>query len=335
MKADLADLLELIRSVSEPERGAKAASMLKERGQGELISQVARLSRLVDRFFVQAFTQGRGGGLRKALEELSSALEELHDALISARPWVSGKEDVILGLVSSVISDVERCIERLMAVELEENERARGVGEACTRIERISDFLRNAPSLGPSPSARDILDLVRRFVPDEEDLASYLMVIEMLKGVFRKRGFYRVLAELISSWFFRSKGAERGCVRPADIRAWASDVLKVEIAIKDVEKALKLLVERGDALGITKEGLVIIRPREEDARKVFDLARERYRETGSGVSAQLLSQRFGWCVEYASTLIDELVRRGWLFPGPSQLIPGAKEYYPPPEDEGA
>ena len=336
MEADSPSLLEpLIGSVSDPERSAEAASRLGEKGQGELVSQVARLSRLVDRFFVRIFTQGLDGALRRALEGLSSALEELHDALVSSRLWASDKESLALRLVSSVVGDVEEEIERLMSsCGSGAEDIVRRVEVARAKLEGASGFLREVSAIGPPTSPRDVVALVRRFIPGKEELASYLVVAGHLKSLYKKRGFHKLLAELVSSWFLRSRRASRGCVRPEDIRAWAADVLRMELTPRDVRKALDVLRERGDILKAASEKeLVVLRPREEDAQRAFELARKRYREAGSGVSAQLLSQRFGWCIEYASALLAELVRRGWLFPGPSQLIPGAEEYYPPPEDE--
>jgi len=336
LSAHLAQLIELIKSVANPEENADIASRLKRVGQGELISEVAKLSRLVDRSFTQAFITGLNGALRRALEELSSALEELHDVLISTRPWMSEGEELILRLIAHTLSDVGEAVERLMSSqEIDIRERARGIEEARVKLEGAADLVRRASSLGSSPSAQEVLSLVESTMPDEKELATYIVVMEAFRDLSKEGDFYKALAELISSWFVRSGRARRGCTRPADIRAWASDVLKMEVARRDLRRALKLLQERGDIVrGRSKRGLLVIRPREEDLKAAFELARERYRDTGSGINAQLLSQRFDWCVEYASALIDELVRRRWLFPGPSQLIPGAEEYYPPPEDEG-
>ena len=330
MSAAIPDMLELLKSVANPERAAEMASGLGRGGQGELISQVAKLSHLIDRFFIHAFVEGSDGALKKALEAFSNTLEELRDALITSSPWASVGENVLLCLSSMIMRDVERDIERLMASGGEEG--VEEVEEARSKLEEVSGLLKSASSIGPSSSPRAVLGLVRRLLPEGEELASYLMVTEVLKGLSREKDFYKALAEVIASWFSRSGRARGGCVRPADVRAWASDVLRVKVADKDVERALRLLKERGDILEArSKKGIFILRPREEDVEKALELARERYREVGSGVSAHLLSQRFGWCLEYASALIDELVRRRWLFPGPSKLMPGTEEYYPPPE----
>jgi len=322
-----------MRSVSDPDRYAEIASGLKVSSQGELVSHVAKLSRLLDSFFVHIFINNLNGMLKKELEELSSALEDLHDAIVLARPQAN--DEVVFCLIASVLEDVEKCIERMMASKEREIEKdLKELGEARLRLERISDALRNIAFLGPHPSARDVLATIRRFMPDEGELGGYLIVMKIIREFSKEKDFPKVLAELISSWFSKSKRGRGRCMRVADIRAWVADVLKMEVASKDVKKAVKLLIERGDVFRArSKKGLLVFKPKEEDIETVFELARERYRETGSGVSAQLLSQRFNWCLEYASAIIEELVKRGWLFPGPSQLIPGAEEYYPLPEGE--
>jgi len=329
------DIHELIQKLHDLRSNAELLDTLKPEGRPALLSRLRRIVHLLDRLFLRAFEDGLPGDLLSRIEDLSSSSEELHDDLLVADlppgPPTGTVWDLASLLITASLDEVEaglssalnRAGESFLKLVLDRSIRL---------VEGLRGLLREINQVSPSAPAHHILSSVPRLLPDKAGLAGYYVFLRVLpRYKTRRREFVNILAELISKKFLREEPPLGRCFSFYDVAEWASQVLKTGLSRDDITKALRILEERGDILILDmKRGLVVLPVEEEDLREVMELARERYRVSGSGVNANLLSEHFGWCLEYASRVIEELVRRKQLFPGPSKIGVG-EEYYPPPE----
>ncbi len=333
--------LTLINSISDPEARAREAAGLKPVEPGALFSQVARLAYRLDRLIVKMVLEGLDEGSLPRIRGLLTALEELHDLLIMTCSRFAGQPNTLTAhslasmLMADALSALEADLDRFLGSELTDPAEVTGWAEGAARlIQALSVFHREAIRLSPSAPAHELLPVVQRLLPGRAELANYVVLLALVRQMRHKRKELRaLLAELISRWLLRRPIARSGCLRLADLASEVAGLLGLKIDLDEVVGALDTLRKRGELLAIdTKRGIAVLAPRGEDLERAFELARERYKMQGSGITPQFLSQHLGWCPDYASAVVEELVRRKWLFPGPSQIIPGAVEYYPPPEE---
>ena len=339
---DDADLvLKLITIISEPEACSDLIPDLKPAGLEGLLLKTTEAAELLDELFTRAFREGMLTScdeLADRLERLSSALEAVHDALLLRVPTRSDVGQgrtawgLLLNLASTVLTEVVEALSQYVGpAGLDEEALTMWTGYASRTLEGLRDLLQEARGLGASAPPQRALDIVLACLPDKAELASYIILLDVMPVIKNdEQLFPRVLAEFLLKGLVSTWTAHRGCLSYRDAAMWLAKVLKMEVPRQAVSQALRLLEEEGVLSLDAQRKLAIMRPREEDLAEVMRLARERYAVSRAGVNPRLLSECFGWREEYAVAVIEELVAKRMLFPGPSR--PGVgRDYYPPPE----
>ena len=333
--------LTLMSSISDPEARAREAAGLKPLEPGALFSRVTRLAYRLDRLIVKVVLEGLGEGPSPEIGELLAALEELHDLLITTGPHMTGQPGTLTAsslasmLMADVLGSLEADLDRFLSSGPTSLSDVAGWARGAARlVQALSALRQETARLGISAPAHELLPVIQRLLPGRAELANYVILLALVRQMrHRKKELRALLAELISRWLLRGPLTRSGCLRLTDLVSEIAKLLNLEASLDEVAEALEVLRKRGELLAVdTKRGFAVLAPREHDLKQAFELAEERYRAQGSGITPSLLSQRLGWCPDYASAIVEELVRRKWLFPGPSQVIPGAVEYYPPPEE---
>ena len=333
MKISPSLLLSWAEVLSDPAGAAKQLSSVKPVGKIEILEKVIEIGRLLSTLISRAFSE-KARGAMKELQSASAALDELHSSLLDAPeiPFEEGRVGswgLFCVLAFSILSEVKAELNEVMASSsLAPDVLASWSSSLTGELKGLSALLELARVPSPGPPGLEFLRAISTNLPRRKDLAAMWVLLghapELRKD---KKAFPELLATLVERGMIRrGEGTRDGCLRLLDVISWTSRLLGLRVEPGEAKAALQILKARGVLSYVDEElGIALLRPREEDIRAAFEVARERCKHARARVSASSLVEHFGWRPEYASAVIGELAARGLLIANSDKWLPVSEE----------